>query len=241
MGGLIESLQHDTGNGKPPNNPEDRPTVGTTKNAKGQRGIRTGDKNEDRGMLDDPETMLDLANWQPMVERRGKIEKDHGRTEDAGADKESGIPVPYCLGDKKRCSDQGGNHPHTVADAVGDLFALRLDTLRVRKDCLHVSSTAIVTKGNFSALFLTLTNPMAILSFIAIFAGMGLGRMGTDHMAALCLIAGVFSGSMAWWTFLSLITSLFSSRLNAKAMAWINRLSGTVLISFGLLAMSERL
>jgi threonine/homoserine/homoserine lactone efflux protein len=89
-------------------------------------------------------------------------------------------------------------------------------------------------KGYFSALALTLTNPMTILSFTAVFAGMGL--VGTDRWDAGWLVAGVFSGSMAWWIILSSASSIFNTRLRPTAMGWINRVSGTILVGFGLVA-----
>uniref|UniRef100_UPI0006D09FDB LysE family translocator n=1 Tax=Desulfosarcina cetonica TaxID=90730 RepID=UPI0006D09FDB len=90
--------------------------------------------------------------------------------------------------------------------------------------------------GYFSALLLTLTNPMTILSFAAVFAGMGLGRMGAGPVAAVWLVVGVFCGSMAWWVILASVSSRFCSGISARAMSWINRLSGMVLTGFGLVA-----
>jgi threonine/homoserine/homoserine lactone efflux protein len=95
--------------------------------------------------------------------------------------------------------------------------------------------------GYLSALFLTLTNPMTILSFTAVFAGMGLGGIATGHAAAGWLVAGVFFGSMTWWIILSSVSSLFNARLNAEAMRWTNRISGAVLAGFGLAAVVGRL
>ena len=92
--------------------------------------------------------------------------------------------------------------------------------------------------GYLSALFLTLTNPMTILSFAAVFAGMGLGSAASGRIAASGLVAGVFAGSMAWWTVLSSVTSLLNGRMNAAAMRWINRLSGAVLVGFGLIVVT---
>jgi threonine/homoserine/homoserine lactone efflux protein len=91
-------------------------------------------------------------------------------------------------------------------------------------------------KGYLSALVLTLTNPMTILSFTAVFAGMGLGGIGTGRWDAGWLVAGVFSGSMAWWIILSSASSIFNTRLRPTTMDWINRISGTVLVGFGLIA-----
>jgi threonine/homoserine/homoserine lactone efflux protein len=101
-------------------------------------------------------------------------------------------------------------------------------------------SSGGAAKGYLSALFLTLTNPMTILSFAAVFAGMGLGRTASGPIAAGGLVAGVFTGSMAWWIVLSSATSLLNSRMNASAMRWINRLSGAVLVGFGLIVVIGR-
>jgi threonine/homoserine/homoserine lactone efflux protein len=47
--------------------------------------------------------------------------------------------------------------------------------------------------------FLTLTNPATILSFVAVFAGLGLVSEGTDYMDALSLVIGITLGSACWW------------------------------------------
>ena len=92
--------------------------------------------------------------------------------------------------------------------------------------------------GNYlSTLALTLTNPMTILSFTAIFAGLGLGSTTGGTAAALCLVLGVFSGSAAWWLFLAGTTSLFRKRISPGLMAWVNRAAGAILIAFGLAAL----
>jgi threonine/homoserine/homoserine lactone efflux protein len=89
-----------------------------------------------------------------------------------------------------------------------------------------------------STLFLTLTNPTTILSFTAIFAGLGAGETNGDVLSAMVLVAGVFLGSAAWWVVLSGATSLFRTRLSARGLRWVNRVSGTVIATFGVLALS---
>jgi threonine/homoserine/homoserine lactone efflux protein len=86
-----------------------------------------------------------------------------------------------------------------------------------------------------STFFLTLSNPMTILSFAAIFAGLGLVENDLKYDSAILMVLGVFSGSAAWWLFLSSSISFFSNQLNSK-LAWINRLSGTIISIFGVLA-----
>jgi threonine/homoserine/homoserine lactone efflux protein len=90
-----------------------------------------------------------------------------------------------------------------------------------------------------STLFLTLTNPTTILSFAAIFAGLGAaGEANGDALSAMLLVLGVFLGSSAWWFVLSGVTSLFRTRLSIGGLRWVNRISGTVIAAFGVLAVS---
>ncbi|MBW8299386.1 MAG: LysE family translocator [Hydrogenophaga sp.] len=82
---------------------------------------------------------------------------------------------------------------------------------------------------------LTITNPATILSFAAIFAGLGLASQG-DTWTAAALVAGVFAGSMLWWIFLSGTVALLHHRLPESFALWVSRISGVVLIGFGLVA-----
>lgn len=84
-----------------------------------------------------------------------------------------------------------------------------------------------------SSLFLTLTNPLTILSFTLIFGGLGLGHTTHNTSAAVLLVAGVFLGSGLWWLLLSGGVSLFRARLDVPKLRWINRLSGVVIFAFG--------
>jgi threonine/homoserine/homoserine lactone efflux protein len=92
-----------------------------------------------------------------------------------------------------------------------------------------------------STLGLTLTNPSTILSFVAIFAGLGLGTSGAaaggDYAGASVLVGGVFLGSAAWWLILSGITGAVRGRFSPAGMRWVNRLSGAILTGFGLTAL----
>lgn len=88
-----------------------------------------------------------------------------------------------------------------------------------------------------STLFLTLANPMTILSFVAVFAGFGLGA-SPDYGSAGSLVAGVFLGSAAWWLLLSSGVALLGSRLDPGWLRSINRVSGLVLFAFGLYALA---
>ena len=86
-----------------------------------------------------------------------------------------------------------------------------------------------------STFLLTLTNPVTILSFAAIFAGLG-GASG-DYGSAGVLVLGVFIGSALWWFILSSCASLFRARLVHGGLRWVNRISGIIITGFGLLVL----
>lgn len=87
-----------------------------------------------------------------------------------------------------------------------------------------------------STFFLTMTNPLTILSFLAVFAGLGLSSKSSNYGDAILLVLGVFLGSAAWWLILSEGVTFFRKKMTAKAMTWINRLAGVLITGFGLFA-----
>lgn len=91
--------------------------------------------------------------------------------------------------------------------------------------------------GAYASTFvLTLTNPMTILSFVAVFAALGLGTAHPEPAAAASLVLGVFLGSALWWLTLSGGFGLLRSRTRAGTLRWVNRISGAIIAAFGLSA-----
>ena len=90
-----------------------------------------------------------------------------------------------------------------------------------------------------STFLLTLGNPMTIMSFAAVFAGLGVGASAGSSGAggAVALVAGVFTGSALWWVFLSVAVGLVRHRIDPAAMRWVNRGSGIVIGVFGVAAL----
>lgn len=123
---------------------------------------------------------------------------------------------------------------------VGGVFLLYLGLTTVASRPSD-RSVEVSSHGLFGAyvstLALTLTNPMTILSFVAIFAGLGLGSVGTTAGSALLLVLGVFLGSALWWLCLSSGVGIFRRRLDALALRWVNVLSGAVVSAFGVAAL----
>jgi threonine/homoserine/homoserine lactone efflux protein len=88
-----------------------------------------------------------------------------------------------------------------------------------------------------STFALTLTNPTTIISFAAIFAGLGLGRRVGGYGPASVMVLGVFLGSALWWLILSVGVGLFRSSLTPHRLRWVNRGSGAIIAAFGIAAL----
>jgi threonine/homoserine/homoserine lactone efflux protein len=92
----------------------------------------------------------------------------------------------------------------------------------------------------FGSIFgLTMTNPMTILSFAGLFAGLGL--TGTGGVDAALLVAGVFLGSASWWVLLTSVVGVLRSRLTLPILTWVNRGSGAVILVFGFVSIVSAL
>jgi len=85
-----------------------------------------------------------------------------------------------------------------------------------------------------STFLLTLSNPVTILSFTAVFAGFGLGSQAEGAGAGWQLVAGVFLGSALWWLTLCGVVTAVRTRLSPTVLRAVNLISGLILAGFGL-------
>lgn len=105
----------------------------------------------------------------------------------------------------------------------------------------RVAASGIGLLSNFASTFLlTLSNPMTILFFAAVITGLSDGAAGGGGPQGALLVGGVFLGSSAWWLFLSLVVGVFGQRFDEKTRLWVNRLSGVLVLGFGLYAMATK-
>ncbi len=138
--------------------------------------------------------------------------------------------------------------------AVSDLFLNQQDWLRLAgglflcylgvktflmKPATQASTAAVgdLVTAYLSTLFLTLTNPMTIVSFVWVFAAMGLGSSASNYGTAGLLVFGVFVGSALWWLLLSAGVGWFRDKLDPPKLRWVNRVSGLVILGFGLIVL----
>lgn len=90
-----------------------------------------------------------------------------------------------------------------------------------------------------STLALTLTNPLTIVSFAALFVGLGV--TGDDAVSAAALTLGVFAGSVTWWVVLTSLVARLRSRITARGLRWVNIASGLAIGTFAIVAIAVAL
>lgn len=123
---------------------------------------------------------------------------------------------------------------------IGGLF---LCYLGIKTFLTKPAKRAALARGNglagayASTFLLTLTNPMTILSFAAIIAGLGLAATSENFMSAGAVVLGVFIGSSLWWLILSGSVGVFQEKLDPQGLQWVNRISGAIITGFGLAAL----
>ena len=123
---------------------------------------------------------------------------------------------------------------------IGGLFLCYLGVRAFLKKPQE-QTVSVANSTNLSAygttFFLTLTNPMTILFFVGIFAGLGIVSESIHYASAGLMVFGVFAGSAAWWLLLSGATGLFRSKISEGKLALVNKISGVVILVFGVVAL----
>ena len=120
---------------------------------------------------------------------------------------------------------------------LGGLFLcyLGITTFRARPAPPAQVPPARSLAGAYGSTFLlTLTNPATILSFIGIYAGVGLGLSEGDYVEAGAFVAGVFAGSALWWLLLAAAVGRLRTRFDARWQHRVNLASAALLAGFAL-------
>jgi threonine/homoserine/homoserine lactone efflux protein len=126
---------------------------------------------------------------------------------------------------------------------VGGLFIayLGIRAMRSRPGAIGRDEEAPGLPQAFASIYgLTMTNPMTILSFAALFAGLGL-VVGTSFGDAAVLVLMVWAGSALWWLLLTTLVARARERVSPRVLLWVNRASGAALVAFGALAVISAL
>ncbi len=136
---------------------------------------------------------------------------------------------------------------HFLADhrveiqGVGGVLLIGFGWLTLRThphiDAFNVERVGIgngVLPGLLAAFAMTLTNPGAVLGFLAIFGSLGdWAPQGRDPLGAAALVAGVALGALIWWAGVAGLVTVLRARLNDRWLDWINQAAGALLALFG--------
>jgi len=116
------------------------------------------------------------------------------------------------------------------------LLLLGVRTFRSPPPSADGGDTEVNTLGGdyLSTFLLTLSNPITIFSFAALFGGLSAQGGAAFKGSAYLLVLGVFTGSALWWLTLATGVSLFRRRFSQGLMLWVNRIAGAVIVAFGL-------
>lgn len=121
----------------------------------------------------------------------------------------------------------------TAIGVAGGALLVALAASGLRRSPAEQAAPAADARGLASAfgsvLVLTLANPATILSFVAIFAGIG----AAAATAPMSLAIGVFAGSAAWWLFLALATAMLGRGIGARGRRAIDVAAALFLAGFG--------
>lgn len=123
----------------------------------------------------------------------------------------------------------------SILKILGGCFLLYIG-MKIFLQKVHYSQMGAAARRSYgrlftSTFFLTLSNPMTILAFVSIISVLKVAaNTGTE---LTILIIGVLTGSTLWWLILVGAVLFIAKRLNARVLGYINRVSGIVIIGFG--------
>lgn len=117
---------------------------------------------------------------------------------------------------------------HYIGGIILFIIAWRIYQSKIIVEKKRDASALVLWKYFVTTFLLTLTNPAAVFSFIALFAGMGV----KGH--AVPIIVGIFIGAMAWWT----ILTYGISHLNISQQKFIivNKVAAVLIALLGIIS-----
>lgn len=124
----------------------------------------------------------------------------------------------------------------SILQVMGGLFLCYLGVQMMYKKGIadkEVNAPARLLTIFTTTFFLTMANPMTIISFIAIYAGLGVGESNNTMVAAGLLTAGIFFGSALWYLLLSGAIALLKNKATESVTVVLNRVSGSIILGFG--------
>lgn len=85
----------------------------------------------------------------------------------------------------------------------------------------------------FSVFLLTVSNPLAVFFFVALFASVNVVTEDENIFHAGAILGGVLFGASLWWFTLTTFVDRFRKRFRIKQLWWINKIAGAVVVLIG--------
>jgi len=128
-----------------------------------------------------------------------------------------------------------------IFQAIGGLIVFLLGikifyTNPVRQLRRHKRKQNNLVEDYFSVLAVTITNPLAVFLFIALFASLGVVADSSNWTHSLITTSGVFLGAALWWYILTSLVNAFRTKFRLKQLWWINKVSGAAIFTLGAIA-----
>jgi threonine/homoserine/homoserine lactone efflux protein len=130
---------------------------------------------------------------------------------------------------------------HVYFQIIGGIIVIILGihifyTNPVRQLRLQRMNRNKLSQDFLSVFLLTITNPMAIFFFLAMFAGINItsGPMSIVHL--ITMVSGVFAGGASWWFLLSAFVNYWRDRFRLKSIWWMNKVAGVIIFVLGIAA-----
>lgn len=84
-----------------------------------------------------------------------------------------------------------------------------------------------------SLFFLTVSNPIAIVIFMAVFASMAVFGDAPTFASEMLVVVGVLLGAGVWWYSLAMLVNIFRRKFRLRLLISINKVTGMVIAILG--------
>lgn len=125
---------------------------------------------------------------------------------------------------------------------IGGVVLLGMGARLLRRD-LPVHAAPLHAGGLAAAygttLALTLTSPLTIVSFVAIFAALGIQPGNGTLIEGAIVVVSVFLGSVGWWLLLVELVDCWRRWIGPETLRWLNRAAGAAIAGLGALALTR--
>ncbi|OGB83355.1 hypothetical protein A3F66_00645 [candidate division TM6 bacterium RIFCSPHIGHO2_12_FULL_32_22] len=131
-------------------------------------------------------------------------------------------------------TEQVKEHQHFL-HLFGGIVILILGIIFILSDSQEspkINHAASLIKTIYTAILLTISNPVNLLAFVALFSWIKVTE--TNIVDTMLMVSGVFVSAIVWFTILSLTAVLLRTKLTPKMLHRMNKITGALIILLGI-------